>query len=200
MGRIARIGAPARAAALLLIGALALHELRYLVAFGAEAPSILAQHGHGYLEWLAPLVVAAAAAAIVASLLAPALLRRLPDGGGACTEARAAGYAVGLLAVFFAQELAEGALLSGHPAGLEGVLAGGGWLALPLAIAFGALAACVAGWLDRAELAVARLTVARRTRPPKRIGRPVAQPRPLHACLDLAFGFARRPPPAAPSV
>jgi hypothetical protein len=193
-------GSGARTAALLVLGALALHELRYLIAFGGEAPSILAQHGHGYLGFLAPLLVAGAAAAIVTSVVAPALLGRMAPARRPYTEERAAGYAAGLVAVFFAQELAESLLSGGHPDGVAAVLGAGGWVVLPLAIALGALAAFAARQLDRAALTVSRRFVPPRPRAPRQLGRLPAGPPPSLARFDLSFGFARRPPPAAPVV
>ena len=66
-----------------------------------------------------------------------------------------------LLAMFVVQETLEGLLAPGHPAGFAAVFGHGGWLALPLAAAVGALialalrgaaateplAAAPAGWL-----------------------------------------------------
>ena len=48
-------------------------------------------------------------------------------------------YGLALAAIFCAQELTEGAIATGHPAGLAAVLADGGWVFLPLALAIGAL-------------------------------------------------------------
>ena len=53
-------------AALLLAGALSVHELRYLVAFGDEAEDALAHHGHGFLTFLTPLLVTLAAIGMAA--------------------------------------------------------------------------------------------------------------------------------------
>jgi hypothetical protein len=189
----------AGSAGVLVLGALVLHQLRYLLAYGAEAGAELEQQGHGYLDLLAPLLVAAAAAMLIASVVAPALLRLAPalTCDVSSTE-RAAGYAAALLAVYFAQELAEGALASGHP-GLVGVLGASGWLALPLAMALGALGALARGWLYRAERHLAAALVRPRLpRPPRRASAPAAaQPRPALSSLALRFGLARRPPPLA---
>jgi hypothetical protein len=195
-----RTSRAAGSAGLLIIGALVLHQLRYLLAYGGQAGTELERQGHGYLDLLAPLLVAAAAAMLIASVAAPALLRLAPalTRDVSSTE-RAAGYGAALLAVYFAQELAEGALASGHPAGLVGVLGASGWLALPLAMAFGAVGAIARGWLYRAERHLA--TVARRLslpRAPKRVHAPLSQPpRRALSSLALRFGLARRPPPLA---
>jgi hypothetical protein len=42
-----------------------------------------------------------------------------------------------IVALYTAQEATEGVLAAGHPAGAEGVLGHGGWIALPLAIVAG---------------------------------------------------------------
>src|SRR4051812_49537298 len=58
-----------RCFALLGAGALALHELRYLVAYGGDAGRALDEQGHGYLGTVAALV-AVAVVASVATLVA----------------------------------------------------------------------------------------------------------------------------------
>jgi hypothetical protein len=103
-----------------------------------------------------------------------------------------------LLAIFFVQELAEGLLASGHPAGLEGVFGGGGLWAVPSALLLGSL---VAMSLWGADALVARLAAARQ---------PSARPRPaarthssrvdfdlikLPPLATLAAGRAPPPPP-----
>jgi hypothetical protein len=190
----------AGSAGLLVVGALVLHQLRYLLAYGGQAGAELERQGHGYLDLLAPLLVAAAAAMLIASVVAPALMRLAPalTRDVSSTE-RAGGYAAALLAVYFAQELAEGALASGHPAGLVGVLGASGWLALPLAMALGAFGAIVRGWLYRAERRLAAaLTRPRLPRAPRRVSAPATSPpRPALSSLALRFGLARRPPPLA---
>jgi hypothetical protein len=200
MTRAARTSRVGGTAALLAVGALTLHQLRYLLAYGERAGAELERQGHSYLEVGAPLLVAVAAAVLVASVVVPALVRLTPAlDAEACTTERAAGYAAGLLAVYFAQELTEGLLAAQHPAGLAGALGAGGWIVLPLAMALGAVAAIARGWLHHAEQ---RLTdvLERRSLPraPRRAPAPVLAPvrRPL-SLLSLRFGFACRPPPLA---
>lgn len=130
-----------RVVALLGVGALAVHQLRYSVGYGAGAPGALAGQGHAYVS---------AAAAVVAVLLVVALtgsLAALVRGKGG--EA-SPGYSFGaawartsgaLMALYAAQELLEGLLAAGHPAGLVGLVGHGGWTALLLAPAVGALLA-----------------------------------------------------------
>src|SRR5262245_52344376 len=181
---------------LFALGAVAVHQARYGLAVAAGAPESGAAHRHRDLELLIPAVIAATCAAICVSLLGAALGRRLagtrrPEG---MTE-RAALFAVGLLAVYLCQEIAEGLLASG-PAGLaEGIAGPGGWLVVPLAMVFGAAAALLGGALDQVEerLAAGCSTGVRRA--PRRLPRPrTIAVRPL-SLKSLAFGLARRPPP-----
>jgi hypothetical protein len=199
---IARTTRAAGVVALLALGAIALHELRYLAAFGATGGADL-RAGHGYLESLVPLLAAVAVAALAVSVVAPAMLRLAPSlGREDCVTERAAGYAAALLAVHLAQELTEAALSTGHPASVAGTLGAGGWAVIPLAMALGAVAALARGWLHRAERRlVAVLARAALPRAPRRIGAPPPAPprRPLIS-LGIGFGISRRPPPLARSA
>jgi hypothetical protein len=186
----------ARNASLLVLGALAVHQLRYWIAFGNDAAAVMHREGHGYLAMAAPVLVALAAATVAAALLAAALSpqRRQARPG---TLAAASLYALALFTVFGAQELTEGFLAAGHPRGLAGVVGGGAWIALPLSLAIGLASAALARLLDRAEAALGESTGRRsppraavRTAPP----RTVVRRAPL-ASMPLAFGLARRPPP-----
>jgi hypothetical protein len=200
MSLAARTSRAAGSAALLVLGALALHQLRYLLAYGGSAGAELERQGHAYLDLVAPLLVAAAVAMLIASIVVPALLRLAPaltrDVGS--TE-RAAGYAAALLAVYFAQELAESALAGGHLDGVVGILGASGWLALPLAMALGGLTAIAREWLYRVERRLAGAVARRRLpRAPKRVRAPLPPPlRPALSLLALRFGLARRAPPIA---
>jgi hypothetical protein len=134
-----------RGAALLPVAALLVHQLRYELAFGADAPRALAAQGHAYLSSLTPWIMLLATLALGASL--GSLAQRWAGGAG---EQRAGGrrrsgmrlwlLVTGvLLAVYSGQELLEGLLAPGHPVGVTGVLGGGGWCAVPLAAAIGGL-------------------------------------------------------------
>jgi hypothetical protein len=131
-----------RAAALIAAGALAVHELRYLLAYGDRSGAEVAAQGHAYLASVTT-VVAAALVVMVATLIA-----RLASGARAAGDASIpsprrlwATATIAVLAIFVLQESVEGLLASGHPAGLVGVFGHGGWLAVPLAAAIGALIA-----------------------------------------------------------
>jgi hypothetical protein len=189
----------ARAAALLSLGALAVHELRYVMAYGSRAQEALAQQGHGYLSDLGGALVALALATLLATLLAGTLAppaRRADQRAGTAFGRTAAQYALALAAIFCAQELIEGALMSGHPEGLAAILAHGGWVAMPLALAAGALCSLACLVLRGVERTLARLTSGRPPRRPMALAKPHGAPARLPlVALNLGFGFARRPPP-----
>jgi hypothetical protein len=198
-----RTSRTARAASLLSLGALAVHELRYLLVYGNGAGETLAHEGHAYLSDLGGALVGLAAATLLATLMAGSLAptaRRADEPAGAGFRRAAALYALALAAIFCAQELTEGAVAAGHPAGLAAVLAHGGWVALPLALAVGALCSLACLALRGVERTIARL--ASRPRPLRRPLAPakphVLPARPPLASLNLGFGFARRPPPLLP--
>jgi hypothetical protein len=185
-----------RQVGLFALGAVAVHQARYGLALAAGAHETGVAHRHGYLGVLIPVILAATCAAACVSLAGAALQRRLParrrpDG----TTERAAVFALGLLAVYLCQELAEGLLASG-PAGIaDGIVGAGSWLVVPLAMAFGAAAALLGGALDRVEGRLSAAPCPDPHRAPRRLGRPRAVAvRPL-LLSALAFGFARRPPP-----
>jgi hypothetical protein len=194
MGSAMRTAHRVRLASILAVGAFAVHQLRYLTAYGGSS----AAEGHRYMsDFLAPLAVL---------VLAAVLATLLRGTEGAAPERtplarRMAVFAGALLAIFAGQELLEGLMATGHPAGPAAVLGGGGWIALPLALAIGALAALLARALEGVERAIA---VVHRERPPRRRA-PAIRGRALAArtisllSAPLAFGLARRPPPPAPA-
>lgn len=192
-----------RGAALMPAAALGVHQLRYELAFGADAPRALAQQGHAYLSSLTPWIVLLAGLALGASL--GSLTQRWARGGdgGRPVSRRVAGVRVWLLAslalfaIFAGQELIEGAFAGGHAAGVAAVLAGGGWWALPAAIAVGGLLALAlrAGAVvgeALAELAPLRLRLRDAARETRRV-RPAMLD--LVAPAPLARRAAGRAPP-----
>ncbi len=136
-----RTSATARAAALLSLGGLVLHQVRYSLAYGHDASRALAEQGHGYLSETGAALATLAVATILAGLLGAALARagKWEGGRGPTFRRTAPYYALALMAIFSAQELTEGALAAGHPGGVAAVLAHGGWIAVPLALAIGAV-------------------------------------------------------------
>jgi hypothetical protein len=185
--------------ALMPAGAFAVHQLRYLLAFHSSAGVELQRQGHAYLHSLAPWVVLLVA--VVVGVFLRALGRAL---GGDVSGARYA-TSFGLLwrasaaclgAIFICQELLEGLLASGHPAGLAAIFAFGGWWAFPAAALVGlVLAAALHG--ARWALAEVALRSARRAArapecsPPRRTAVATVAP----ALAPLADGWSSRGPP-----
>jgi hypothetical protein len=154
-----------RAVALVGAGALAVHELRYALAFSGHGEAEQASSGHAYLAVLAPLALVALA---VAAALGVRALARRPGRtatGPRFTRAWAAA-SVALAAVYSAQELAEGALAPGHASGLAALVGDGGWIAFPLALAIGALVAAALRGTQEAARVVAAVAAAVRARLP----------------------------------
>ena len=144
-----RVTSPAwrfRAAALIAAGALAVHELRYLLAYGDRSGAEAASQGHAYLASVTT-VVAALLVLVVATFVARLASGTRSAGAASIRSARGlwAIVTIAVLVVFALQESVEGLLASGHPSGLEGVFGHGGWLAVPLAIAIAGLIALAIG-------------------------------------------------------
>jgi hypothetical protein len=187
-----RLAHNVRLAAILAVAAFALHQLRYLLIPGAE----LARQGHGYtVDLLAPIAVLVLAGALVTLIRGTegASPARAPLGR------RIAVFTVALLAIYAGQESIEAVLTAGHPAGPIALLGDGGWLALPLALGIGALAALLAKALEVVERAIAVVHADRRlrTRPPAVRGKALPTRGLRLPSSPLAFGLARRPPPLA---
>jgi hypothetical protein len=187
-----RIAHNVRLAAILAVGAFALHQLRYLAASGASSPAGLA--GHGYMtDLMAPIAVLVLAGAL-------ATLIRGTEGAAPARgplRRRIALFTAALLAIYVGQESLETLLTMGHSAGGVPVLAGGGWIAVPIALAIGALSAVLARALEAVERAIAIVHAeSRRSRAPAVRGRPLEARGLRLPSSPLAFGLARRPPPA----
>ena len=137
--------------------ALAVHQLRYELAFGPRTSKALTAQGHAYLSSLTPWIVLLATLAIGISLgllarrwataatAATAVARR--PGRAAASAPRWPGLrvwllaALALVAVYAGQEFLEGLFATGHPSGLTGIFGDGGWWALPAALVVGGLLA-----------------------------------------------------------
>lgn len=178
--------------------AFAVHQLRYWLAFGGRATAELQAQGHSYLHSVAPWLVLLIAFSLGVFLRA---LGRAFGGQSSLpryTVSFAALWllcAVGLIAIYCAQEFLEGLLATGHPAGLMGIFGFGGWWAAPASLAVGlVLAALFHGsrWVLR-ELSVRRCAVSARPR------RSPAAPRPRSIMLrplpPLIDGWSDRGPP-----
>lgn len=139
---MSRLAPRFRAAVVLAAATFALHQLRYAIGYGSHGEQELAAQGHAYLGVLGPAIVGALAVCAAQFLHALSGPRQAPGvrrWGPAWLAA-----SVALLAVYAGQELIEGLLATGHPGGLAGVFGHGGLVAIPLALAGGALVACAA--------------------------------------------------------
>ena len=197
--RRAWIGGAGRAA-LLPPAALAVHQLRYLLAFGGSAGLELERQGHSYLHSLLPWLIALVAVA------AGGFLHSLGRAfGGHATRTRFGlsflalwlACTVALVAIYAGQELLEGWMVTGHPAGLAGVFGYGGWWALPAAACVGLVLAAVFHGARLMLRAVARGHAGRAPSRVREVG-PLAA-RPLMAvptAAPLIAGWSDRGPPA----
>jgi len=182
-----------RLAALLAAGALAVHQLRYALAYGDHAGTAASAQGHAYLSVLVPVVVLAALFAAAQALLRFA-------GGPANGDRRRRftrlwlGCTVLLAAAYCGQELIEGWLAAGHPAGVAGVLGHGGSIGLACAPVVGALVALA---VRGAAAAVAPRASAAGWRPKPAVAPAIASPRPVFQASSnpVARFLAGRGPP-----
>jgi hypothetical protein len=189
-------GSRSRAIALLATGMLVVHQLRFMLAFGGEAHHHLARSGHAYLGFVLPFVGVVLAIACAQFAL---LIARARGSQGATPAPRFpvtwAAASATLLLAYATQEGVEGTLAHGHPAGIAGIFGSGGWVAVPLSMAIGAVVALL---LHGASVVLAH--AARRA--PRHIPRRRApRPRPRQRVAasprnPLARHLSGRAPPA----
>ena len=174
-----------RAALLILAGALAVHHGRYALATVEHEHELAPAHGH--LPWLAGAAAVLLFLAVVQ--LAVHLGRAGEDPRAELPRLRVLWLAasVCLLGVFGAQESLETFLVHGHPPSASDILAGGGWSAVPLAVAVGGLIAL----LLRGAATVVRWAFGRRHRPVVRQA-PLALLAPRRPLLAATRSVARR--------
>ena len=183
-----------RFVSLLALGALVLHDLRYRIGYQEHADAALAVQGHAYLTALGALVGVLLAAAL--ACFGALLLRARRTGLQPCARVPLvpmwAYSAASLGTIYVTQELLEGQLSAGHPAGLVGVVGHAGWVAFLLAIGLGALIALLLRGADAVIVLVSsRARKRRRATSPGR--RP---PRFTRRALDVvAYNLAGRAPP-----
>lgn len=181
-------------AALLMAGGFAVHQLRFLLAYGSRSSAALAHEGHAYLSFLAPLV--AAVLVVAAAEYGAALVRAHVDAGVPRLVRLWALSAATLLVIYCVQELTEGLVSRAHAGGLAGVFAGGGWLSMPLALAVGLVIAL----LMRGAAAVAAFVAASRERacawPSLPALGPTTAAEAVGCGLSLSLAAPRAPPPS----
>jgi len=192
-----------RAGALIAVGALGVHDLRYLLAYHGDAGHELSLQGHGYLRLATPLI--AGLVVLAAAAFATRLLRAYTAGDGDEPRALPSTRRIWILAsallvsVYSVQEWVEGGLAAGHPGGLSAPYSHGGWLAIPLALLIGLVIALALRGAAAAIAVAAAHGRARLARPAAskllpRVGRSVwSAPSPA----PLARRLALRAPPAS---
>lgn len=192
-----------RVTAFLLVAALGVHELRYVLAYGGRASDELAHQGHGYLMTLTPLV------GVILAFALGGLLTGLARSGERepPTTVRFRKLwplaTAGLLVIYGSQEMLEGMLSPGHPGGINAILAGGGWVALPLALVGGlatALAVRIAEFVQRhaaRPLVISIAWMVRLCAPPRLLALPPAWVRIERL---IAMHLAGRGPPDGASI
>src|SRR5436189_4577443 len=174
-----------RAEAIIGVGALGVHDLRYLLAYHGHAGHELAIQGHAYLRLATP--VLAGLLVLAAAAFAARLMRAYAEGNEAGARLvpstrRMWLFATALLiAVYSSQEWLEGLLAEGHAGGIGAPYSHGGWLAVPLALAIGllialALRSAAAAIAVAASRARARMLRAEHVELPSRIGSSVWRP------------------------
>lgn len=185
--------------ALVPAAALAVHQLRFWLAFGGGASAELARQGHSYLQSVVPWIMLVVGLGVGAFLWALGRALRGQTSGPRYTLSLGALWMVCsscLVAIYVGQEFLEGLLAVGHPAGLAGILGSGGWWSIPAALCVGLVLAVVfhgARWvLDE---------LAHRARTPARFAsvRRVGAPRVIDVLVrrlsPLAEGWSGRGPP-----
>ena len=187
-----------RAVALLGAGSVIVHELRYVLAYGDGAGAALAEQGHSYLPFLQALVVLLVGVVLIRFGLSLARAFR-----GVAPEERVPsfkriwlGASAALLAMYTLQEGFEGAFAPGHPSGLLGVYGHGGWTAILLSLAVGALIGALLFVARRTiEFVAARAAAPRHRTAQARLSWavPVTPPGPRRDVL--AWNLAGRAPP-----
>jgi hypothetical protein len=187
-----------RLTALVAVGALVLHQARYVVGHGDGAGEALARDGHAHVGLALPITLAIAAALVGITLMLAAFARpRRRRAGGPDPRRRALQCALVLLGCFCLQELGEGLLSDSHPDGFEALLGHGGAAALPLAVVLGCLVSLLVEALNGAERSLAGSLITPRLAPAKPQPFCYLEPEVERLCgLGLVFGFARRPPPS----
>lgn len=135
--RVPRLAMPG---ALLPPAAFAVHQLRYMLAYGAGSGRELERTGHSYLHSVVPWLV------MLLALATGGFLRRVGRAFSGHRSLRRYGISFvalwmlctgALVAIFAGQELLEGWFAVGHPAGVSGIFAYGGWWAVPAAACIG---------------------------------------------------------------
>jgi hypothetical protein len=179
--------------------ALAVHQLRYVLAYGANAGIELQRQGHSYLNSAVPWIV------LVGALVVGGFLRALGRAFSGQTSSSRLTISLAalwlactacLVAIYAGQEFLEGLFATGHPTGWAGIFGYGGWWSIPAAVCIGLVLAAVfhgARWVlhEVAQRYTRPLVLSRRRPAPAKRPPLVAAPAPA----PLAGGWSDRGPP-----
>jgi hypothetical protein len=176
--------------------AIAVHQLRYWLAYGSRANAELAAQGHSYLHSLVPWTVFGIA--VGTGLFLRRLARVLRTRSQPTTTRLPAGAIwlatwIGLLAIYATQETLEAFLATGHPGGAAGVFGHGGWWAIPVAAAVALLVVALL-LVGRTLLRLAAAAPRHAQRSPLFVRVPSGVTAAV--CRPLASSAAGRAPPA----
>jgi hypothetical protein len=191
VSRAGGISAALRSATVVAAGAIAVHQLRYLIGYGGDASRALDDQGHAYLDALLPLLALLGGLTLIATVVA-AVAGAPPRSRRGVPVVRALAYAGAILAVFGAQETLEGVFAAGHPGGVAALVAHGGLVALPLAAVFGWVVWAALRGLETLERPI------RPSLPPRGRPRRVSVPRPVACAIPAPVAIAGAAGPRAP--
>lgn len=152
--------------------ALAVHELRFWLAFGGGASAEVARQGHSYLHSIVPWIMLGIGLGVGGFLYGLGRALRGQTSGSRYTLSLGGLWLVCsscLVAIYVGQEFLEGSLAVGHPAGVTGIFGMGGWWSIPAALCVGLVLAVVfrgARWVldelaQRAQSPTRRASVCR---------------------------------------
>ncbi|HEX3616945.1 MAG TPA: hypothetical protein VHU61_10425 [Solirubrobacteraceae bacterium] len=186
------------------MAAFAVHQLRFLLAFGSGAGAELKETGHSYLHSVVPwimLLVGLSVGAFLWSLGQAAAGKRSESRRGQSFIALWLACASCLLAIYCTQEFLEGLFATGHPTGLAGIFGFGGLWSIPSAAGVGLVLASLmygASWtLARVSLSCKSLPRARPRRVPLVLCPRAIVRRPVE---PLVRGWCDRGPPVPHSA
>jgi hypothetical protein len=194
------------AALMMPVATAAVHQLRYVVAYGGHAGRVLSRQGDGYVAPLIPWLIGISALGLGGLLLLAARALCAPLSAKVWPRRRLtvlwAGATVVVLAGYLMQESLEVLLGDAHRALLPLAFGGGGWIVAPLSVAVGFLWALVARGAVEVLALARRRRAARARHPLLAVTGPAVraaeyfQPR----LSPLARRLAGRAPPSAASL